>query len=137
MNIQLNKQVFNKSKFKETVSVDFTQLDPSPTPTIFDLNLASLNDFFILYNKFFYDIPKEGEVNSHAFLIKESSNYVGFKTNNDEIEALLDEIAQLREENLTLKQENISLLVPDTTNTRDNSSQPLNINVVDITTFNQ
>ena len=36
---------------------------------VFDLNLATIKDFFTLYSNFFYEIPKEGETNSHTFLI--------------------------------------------------------------------
>jgi hypothetical protein len=56
------------------------------------------------------EIPKEGVVNSHTYLIKESSDYVGFDVNNEEIQALLDEIATLRQENLQLRQEQLDLI---------------------------
>ena len=100
---KLNRQVFNKQKFKETIDTRFTQLVEQPDPTFFDLNLATIEDFFTLYTKFFFEIPKLGEVNSHEYLIKESTEYVGFEAVNSEIQALLDEIAALREENLELR----------------------------------
>jgi hypothetical protein len=81
-----------------------------PDPTFFDLNLATVEDFFTLYEKFFFQIPKEGEVNSHTYLIKESSDYVGFQVNSEDIQALLDEIAQLRQENLLIRQEQIDIV---------------------------
>lgn len=106
MQVKLNRQAFDKQKFNETVNTSFSQLGPQqPDPTFFDINLATTEDFFTLYNKFFFEIPKEGEVNSHTFLIKESSDYVGFEASNEEIQALLDEIAALREENLQIRQE--------------------------------
>jgi hypothetical protein len=110
INIDLNRQVFDKKKFNETVDTSFTQLVTQPDPTFFDLNLATVEDFFTLYEKFFFQIPKEGEVNSHTYLIKESSDYVGFQANSEDIQALLDEIAQLRQENLLLRQEQISIV---------------------------
>jgi hypothetical protein len=110
MNLSLNRQVFDKTKFNETVDTSFTQLVQPLDPTFFDLNLATIEDFFTLYNKFFFEIPKEGEVNSHTYLIKESSDYVGFDANNEEIQALLDEIATLRQENLQLRQEQLDLI---------------------------
>ena len=72
--------------------------------------MATQEDFFTLYNKFFFEIPKEGDVNSHTYLITESSEYVGFQQNQEEIQALLQEIADLREENLALRQENVNLI---------------------------
>ena len=110
MNVNLNRQVFDKKKFNETVDTSFTQLVTQPDPTFFDLNLATVEDFFTLYEKFFFQIPKEGEVNSHTYLIKESSDYVGFQANSEDIQALLDEIAQLRQENLSLRQEQVDIV---------------------------
>ena len=110
MNVNLNRQVFDKKKFNETVDTSFTQLVSQPDPTFFNLDLATVEDFFTLYEKFFFQIPKEGEVNSHTYLIKESSDYVGFQANSEDIQALLDEIAALRQENLSLRQEQISIV---------------------------
>ena len=71
--------------------------------------MATINDFFTLYNKIFYEIPKEGETESHRFLVKESGDYIGADGINDSIQVLLDEIASLREESLILQKENIYL----------------------------
>ncbi len=104
-NIQLSRQVFNKAKFNETVNTEFTQLVSPPDPSFFDVNLATEEDFWILYDKFFYLIPKEGEVNSHLYLVETSGEYIDYQANNEEIQALLEEIAELREENLEVRQE--------------------------------
>jgi hypothetical protein len=80
--INLNRQVFNKAKFNETIDTSFSQLGvQEEDPSFFDINLATQADFFTLYDKFFYDIPKEGEINSHTYLITESTEYVGFQEN--------------------------------------------------------
>jgi hypothetical protein len=105
MNIILYRQVFDKAKFNETVDTEFNQLLDKSDLQFFDLNLATVEDFFNLYNKLFYEIPKQGDVNSHQFLAAESAEYVDFLANNAEVQALLDEIAELREENLGLRQE--------------------------------
>lgn len=123
--VNLNRQVFNKTKFNETVDTSFSQLGvQEEDPSFFDINLATQEDFFTLYDKFFYDIPKEGEINSHTYLITESTEYVGFQQSQEEIEALLLEIADLREENLSLRQENVELTVKANT-----PSTPQNITV--------
>jgi len=117
--INLNRQVFDKTKFNETVDTSFSQLGvQEEDPSFFDINLATQADFFTLYDKFFYDIPKEGEINSHTYLITESTEYVGFQQNQEEIEALLLEIADLREENLALRTENVELIVKVNTPTK-------------------
>lgn len=110
MNVKLVRQVFDKKKFNETVDTSFSQLVPQQDPTFFDLNLATVDDFFELYNKFFYEIPKEGTVNSHTYLIQESSEYVDYQAQAEEIEALLEEIAELRAENLELRKDMTTLI---------------------------
>ena len=110
--VNLNRQVFDKAKFNETVNTSFSQLGVEEVdPSFFDINLATQDDFFTLYDKFFFEIPKEGATNSHTFLIQESTEYIGYEQNQEEIQALLQEIADLREENLTLRQENVELTV--------------------------
>jgi hypothetical protein len=103
--IDLNKQVFDKNKFNQTVNTSFTQLVQQPNPAFFDLDLATIDDFFILYNKFFFEIPKNGVTNSHEFLVKESGDYINLESTNEEIQVLLDEISQLRIENLQIREE--------------------------------
>lgn len=110
MEISLKRQVFDKDKFDKTIDTQFSELKFSPEIFNFDVNLATVEDFFILYNKFFYIIPKEGEINSHEFLIKESSEYINYQSNNEEIQALLEEITSLREENLQLRQDQTELI---------------------------
>ena len=107
--ITLKAQRFDKDKFNETVDTKFTQLVDVPNPSFFDRDLAVLSDFWYLYDKFFYIIPKLGEIESHQYLAKTSGEYADFATINDEIKALLDEIAELRTENLNLIKEATNL----------------------------
>lgn len=105
----LNRQVFNKQKFNDTIDTSFSQLVSPVDPSFFDINLATVEDFFTLYVKFFYEIPKEGGGNSHTYLIQESSDYVNYQPNQEEIEALLEEIADLRTENLELRNDLVQI----------------------------
>ena len=125
--VNLNRQVFNKQKFNDTVDTTFSELGvQQQDPSFFDLNLATVDDFFTLYNRLFFEIPKEGAINSHTFLIKESGDYVGAQQVNEEIQALLQEIADLREENLTLRQANADLII-------DNSELSTEVSVLQST----
>ncbi len=100
--IKLKREVFKKKDFKKSINVNFEELiDPQPDPSFFDINLATIEDFFVLYEKLFYDIPKEGN-NSHEFLVESSGEYINFERDNKEIKELIDEITQLRTENLEL-----------------------------------
>ena len=103
--IKIQKTVFNKAAFDETVNTQFTELVEIPDPSFFDVNLATQDDFWILYEKFFYEIPKDGDVNSHQYLAKTSGEYADYEPQKEEIEALLQEIVDLREENLEVRQE--------------------------------
>ena len=107
MELKLNRQVFNKKKFNETVDTTFSQLVDNLPPPVFDINLGTTEDFFTLYDKFFFEIPKEGDINSHRFLFKESGDYINAELINEEIQALLGEIVTLRQENLELRQSQI------------------------------
>ncbi len=108
-NITLKAQRFDKDKFNETVNTEFTQLTNVPDLSFFDRDLATLDDFWYLYDKFFYIIPKLGEIESHQYLAKTSGEYSDFANINNEIKALLDEIAELRRENLDLIQDATNL----------------------------
>jgi hypothetical protein len=99
--INLNKNVFNKQDFLNTVNTSFTQLVPPselPTP------IFTVDDFFVQYENLFFQIPKEGDINSHQYLVERSGAYIEFNRVNEEIQALLEEITQLRQENLELNQ---------------------------------
>ena len=121
--ITLKVQRFDKDKFNETVDTNFSQLINVPDPSFFDRDLADLSDFWYLYDKFFYIIPKLGEIESHQYLAKTSGEYADFATINDEIQALLDEIAGLRKENLNLIKEATNLEnTVDTNNIIDKST---------------
>jgi hypothetical protein len=41
-----------------------------------------------MYNDLFYDIPELGDINSHEYLIKKSSEYINFEANQEEIDRL-------------------------------------------------
>tara|TARA_R110002167_G_scaffold240866_1_gene446037 strand:+ start:28 stop:432 length:405 start_codon:yes stop_codon:yes gene_type:complete len=101
-NITLIRQAFDKVKFNQTVDTSFTQLGVAEVDlSFFDPNLATVGDFFTIYNNLFFLIPKTGP-DSHTTLITESSTYVEYQPNQAEIQALLDEITELREQNLQL-----------------------------------
>ena len=61
-----------------------------------------------MYNDLFYNIPELGTTNSHEYLIKTSSEYIGFEANQEEILALQAEIAQLRIDLLEAQKQTIA-----------------------------
>lgn len=106
--VDLNKNVFNKADFLKTVDASFKQLVPPPTE---EAPAFTVDDFFVEYEKLFFEIPKEGETNSHRYLAERSGEYANFDLVNQEIQALLDEIATLRQENVDLQQQIFDLQI--------------------------
>lgn len=105
--INFSKRTINKSAYNR-IDNTFKEFGVQPTNEIVE-NQPTVNEFFEMYNDMFYDIPEEGITNSHEFLIKKSSEYIGFNENNEIIEALQNEIANLRTELLDTQKELINL----------------------------
>ena len=94
--VNLNRDGFLSSAYKNAIDTSFTQLVPPPPPIEEEV---SVEQFFDLYQTLFYEIPAEGSINSHTYLIKQSTEYIGFTEEKEEdIQVLLDEITLLREE---------------------------------------
>jgi polyhydroxyalkanoate synthesis regulator phasin len=93
--IPIEKQVFDKNTFGRVIDTQFRQLlnnvnEETPEFTI--------DDFFELYENLFYQIPKEGDNNSHRYMLEKSADYLGVIVNQDDIQALLEEITNLRQQ---------------------------------------
>lgn len=106
--IKFNKQVYNKANYQKVIDTSFTQLGVQTIQERID-SQPTTDEFFNMYNELFYDIPETGEINSHEYLIKQSSEYIGFEANQEEIEALQAEIAQLRTELLDAQKQILDL----------------------------
>jgi hypothetical protein len=109
MKESLKKNVFDKQSFTSNVDISIKELNQvEQINSFFDINLATIDDFFILYNKFFYDIPQEGG-NSHTTLVEKSGEYINYDNTNETIVALTEEITELRQENLDLLQNKLDI----------------------------
>ena len=102
--LNLNKNLISKRAYSNVIDTSFTQLLP-PLPPVEDT--ITVNEFFDYYLQLFYDIPEKGENNSHEYLIKRSSEYVGTSETQspDDFQVLLDEITTLRQNLLNTEQE--------------------------------
>ena len=106
----INKTTLSKSKYEKVIDNAFTEL----VPPVEEVVVAPTTDeFFVLYDQLFYDIPKEGD-NSHQTLVERSSEYIGETRVSSEIEALVEEINQLREELNTANQTILDLTREET-----------------------
>lgn len=101
--VNLGRKGFVRRAYVNTIDTSFTQLVPPPPPIE---NVITVEEFFELYKNLFYEIPAEGESNSHRFMINKSMEYVGFTEEKDQdIQVLLDEISLLRRELLDAQSE--------------------------------
>ena len=91
--IPVEKKVFGKD-FSKVVDTQFRQFGQAEiTPEV------SIEDFFQLYEELFYSIPKEGDINSHRYILQREAEYLGVKIEDEiDVQALLDEITTLRNE---------------------------------------
>lgn len=92
--INLTKNSFSKTQYPKIIDTEFSQLTPKVTEPVATQDV-SIDEFFVLYNKLFFDIPQRGN-NSHETLITTSTEYIGYSPLTTEIEALQQEITELR-----------------------------------------
>tara|TARA_B100000900_G_C20580696_1_gene717406 strand:- start:171 stop:596 length:426 start_codon:yes stop_codon:yes gene_type:complete len=105
-NVEFNKQVFNKAQYERIIDTSFKQLGVKTIQEQLE-QVPTVEEFFQLYDELFYSINELGPINSHEYLIKKSSEYIGFEEQNEIIEALQNEIAQLRTELLNIQKTSI------------------------------
>lgn len=129
MEVRIEKQIFSKDDFNSTIDKSFTQLKSSNLESSIDISL-SINNFFNLYDKLFFEIPKEGDINSHRFLVDKSTQYIG-SLNEDNIEDdLFEEIYTLRTDNLELRKINLDLNIENSQLKTQISSSTLDMNEI-------
>ena len=92
--IPVQKTVFNKDTYSRVIDTQFSQLITSEEDTL----SFTVDDFFELYDQLFYQIPREGETNSHQFILQREADYLGISLSQDDVQALLDEITSLRQQ---------------------------------------
>lgn len=90
--VNLSKTVKDKESFSKVVNTQFTTF----TQPLQVVDTDSIDELFRLYNKFYLEIPIEGD-NSHTYLVNESSKLLSASTGNEAIQPLLDEISELRQ----------------------------------------
>jgi hypothetical protein len=99
--IPVQKTVFNKDSFGRVINTQFNQL---LNQTVEETNTFTVDDFFQLYEDLFYQIPKEGDTNSHRYILQREADYLGVSISQDDIQALLNEITSLRQQVLESQQ---------------------------------
>lgn len=110
--IKMQKTVSSKEKFTKLVDTSFTTfVDPQQNQ-----DGDTVEELFRLYAKLYYEIPIEGDTNSHQYLVQESSKLVEFDRDTEDIQPLLDEITELRQRVLEAQQTIVELQTSQITN---------------------
>ena len=110
--LNLSKKVYAKNQYEKVIDTKFSQLATSPSTTPIATPTISVDEFFQNYSQLFFQIPKFGDTNSHEYLIKTSTDYIGYAAVNADIQALIEEINNLQQQNLELNQQLIDLQLP-------------------------
>lgn len=90
-NIDIQSTVVGNN-YDKVLDTEFKTFITNPT-----INVVTLEEFFQNYNDLFYQIPKEGDSNSHTYILNQTLQYLNLRLANDaETQLLLDEITNLR-----------------------------------------
>jgi hypothetical protein len=117
-NYPLSKIVYDKNAYENVIDTSFSSVSTPPLPLA---DTITVTEFFSLYNTIFYDIPTTGDINSHAYLVAKSGDYINADQVNEDVQALLDEITVLRQDLLAANQQILTLQI--------SASMPTSINV--------
>lgn len=101
-NVDLIKEVYGVNTYTKAVSVKFSELIKPQTETT--ASVITVDDFFEYYDQLFFDIPVDGTINSHVYLVERSQQYIGGSVIDAEKQALIEEINSLRQQLLDLNQ---------------------------------
>lgn len=103
--IQIQKTVYSKEEVGKVLDRNFNTFKTTAEET----NNITVQEFFDNYEELYYEIPVEGDINSHTYLVKKSSELLNIQTTNEDIQPLLDEISQLREQLLIANKQILDL----------------------------
>ena len=94
--LNLYREVYGQNTYTRVVDTEFKQLvDPIETDVIQDI---TVEEFFNLYESLFFEIPINGDLNTHEYLVGGSTEYLGGSVISDNEKALLEEITSLRQQ---------------------------------------
>jgi hypothetical protein len=83
-NYPLSKIVYDKNAYENVIDTSFSSVSTPPLPLA---DTITVTEFFSLYNTIFYDIPTTGDINSHAYLVAKSGDYINADQVNEDVQA--------------------------------------------------
>jgi len=103
--VDIVKTVVDKASLNRVLDTSFKSFGTPPVAVDTD----TIGELFRLYLKLYSRIPAFGTINSHEYLVKESSKLYSESITTVEIQPLLDEIASLRTQLLQANQQILEL----------------------------
>jgi hypothetical protein len=101
-NVDLVKEIYGINTYSKAVNTTFSELITPVVPTID--NVVTVDQLFEYYDQLFFNIPVDGTINSHTYLVERSQQYIGGSVIDAEKQALIEEINSLRQQLLDLNQ---------------------------------
>ena len=96
--VKLIKEVYGRNTYTKVIDTSFSELYTPATASVQTGINTSVELFFDAYNELFFQIPATGEVNSHEYLVKRSTEYLGGGVVSDTEKAYIEEINSLRQQ---------------------------------------
>ena len=106
--VDLIKEVYGRNTYTKVVDTAFSELYTPNLPST-QPSTITVEQFFDYYNQLFFQIPANGEVNSHEYLVKRSTEYLGGAVATDSELAYIEEINALRQQLLEQSQNYLDL----------------------------
>lgn len=95
--VNLIKEVYGPVTYTKVIDTKFSELYIPVTASQQSTEI-SVEQFFNYYEQLFFSIPANGDVNSHEYLVKRSTEYLGGGVVTDTEQAYIDEINSLRQQ---------------------------------------
>lgn len=105
--VKIQKTVYRASTLDRVVDTSFSTF--ANNNVVIEAETDTVEELFRLYGLLFLQIPVEGEINSHRYLVQRSSELFDTVETNNDVQPLLDEISELRAELLEANQQIIEL----------------------------
>lgn len=106
--VNLIKEVYGRNTYTRVIDTSFSELYVEVTGSA-AADEITVEQFFNYYEQLFFQIPVTGAVNSHEYLVKRSSEYIGGTVMTDSELAYIEEINSLRQQLLEANQNYLSL----------------------------
>lgn len=106
--VNLIKEVYGRNTYVRVIDTSFSELYTPVTASVIT-DQVTVEQFFDLYDELFFQIPATGEVNSHEYLVKRSTEYLGGSVLTDNEQAYIEEINSLRQQLLEANQNYLNL----------------------------